>query len=205
MVLEGGAFPGHPLLLVPAKASLMIRPLLPTRRVWFVLVIALTPALASADEPLAAPLLSLRQLQLLNECELECLYAQAQAAPPLVGYARGRVLFLAGGRFPHARARVFGLVWKGKHFDEAGCFINQWVGFRAIQSRAAYGESWYDGKPCLLLEYPAGTPLFADLRDEVRQVGPGLYLIRAYQRSPQPRFWGFIGLELEPAKGRPWH
>jgi hypothetical protein len=182
----------------------MIQPLLPTRRVWFVLVVAVLPALARADEPAGIPLTSLRQLRRLSECDLECLYAHSQAAPPLVGYARGRVLMLAGGRFPRARARFFGLLWKGKHFDEEGCFINQWVGFRAIQSHAAYGESWYDGRPCLVLEYPAGTPLFADLRDEVRQVGPGLYLIRAYQRSPQPQFWGFIGLQLEPEKGRPW-
>jgi hypothetical protein len=182
----------------------MIRPLLPSRLVWLVLVFASLPAIATADEPTAAPLTSLKQLQRLGERELECLYAQTEAAPPLVGYVRGRVLILAGGRFPHTRAKLFGLVWKGKHFDEEGCFINQWAGFRALQSNATYGESWYDGRPCLVLEYPAGTPLFADLRDEVRQVGPGLYLIRAYQRSPQPRFWGFIGLQLEPAKGRPW-
>jgi hypothetical protein len=161
----------------------------------------LFPGRAATDEPV---LTSLRQLQRMSEQDLERLYAQADAAPPLVGYVRGQVLVLEGYRFPRAGAKLAGAVWKGKHFDEEGHFINQWVGFRALQSRAGYGPSWYDGRPCLVLEYSEGTPLFANMRDEVRQVGPCLFLARAYQRSPCPRFRGYIGLQLDPDARRPW-
>jgi hypothetical protein len=145
---------------------------------------------------------SLKQLQRLSERDLERLYARAEAAPLPVGFVRGQVLVLAGRPFPRVGVRVSGLVWKGKHFDEAGRFINQWTGFRALSSQAVYGSSWYDGRPCLVLEYSEGTPVFGNMRDEVRELGPGLFLARVYQRSPRPLFRGFIGMELEPPKGR---
>jgi hypothetical protein len=175
--------------------------------VWVVPLLALFPGRAAADEPFVqgAPLTSLRQLQRLSERELEALFAQADAAPPMLGYVRGQVLYLEGNAFPRAGVKLSGTVWKGKHFDEEGRFINQWVGVRALQSRAAYGPSWFDNGPCLILEYPPGTPLFGNMRDEVRQIAPGLYLARAYQRSPQPRFRGYIGLQLEPETRRLWH
>jgi hypothetical protein len=179
----------------------VIRPLQPTFVSATLFILTLFPGRAATDEPV---LTSLRQLQHLSEQDLERLYAQADAAPPLVGYVRGQVLVLEGYRFPRAGAKLAGAVWKGKHFDEEGRFINQWVGFRALQSRAGYGPSWYDGRPCLVLEYPEGTPLFANMRDEVRQVGPCLFLARAYQRSPCPQFRGYIGLQLDPDARRPW-
>jgi hypothetical protein len=147
-----------------------------------------------------AGITSLKQMQRLSERELECLYAQADAAPLPVGFVRGQVLFLSGRPLPRVGARVSGLVWKGKHFDEQGWFINQWTGFRAIASHATYGASWYDGRPCLVLQYPEGTALLGNMRDEVREIGPGVYLARVYERSPPRRFRGFIGLELEPPK-----
>src|SRR5439155_16456579 len=119
---------------------------------------------------------SLQSLQRLSEPQLEQLYACAEAAPLPVGFVRGRVLVLTGTPLPKAAARLFGLVWKGKYFDACGNFVNQWLGFRAIRSHAAYGASWYDGRPSLVLEYPEGTPLFANTRDEVREIAPGLYL-----------------------------
>jgi hypothetical protein len=179
------------------------------------LAVTLFPVRAAAQEPAfdgysypvgprAAPT-TLKQLQHLREHELERLFANAEAAPPLVGYVRGQVLVLEGFRFPKAGAKLAGVVWKGKHFDEEGRFINQFCGFKALDSRAVYGPSWFDGGPCLVLEYPPGTPLFGNMRDEVRQVGPGLFLIRAYSRSPHPQFRGYIGLQCEPDPRRPWH
>jgi hypothetical protein len=183
------------------------------RLCWLVLAFALAagrgpageqavPVRACADGPAATEqfITSLKQLKQLNEHQLEQLYAQAEVAAPPVGYARGQILILTETRHPKVAARLIGLVWKGKYFDECGCFINQWPGFRALRSRAAYGPSWYDGRPSLVLEYPEGTPLFANTRDEVRAIGPGLYLSRLYDRCP-PRFRGFVGLQLEPERG----
>jgi hypothetical protein len=145
---------------------------------------------------------SLKQLQQLSTDELEQLFAHADAAPIPVGFSRGQVIVLTGRPLPKVGAWAANLVWKGKHFDEDGRFINQWLCFRALHSHAVCGPSWYDGRPCLVLEYPPGTPLLGNMRDELREIGPGLYLARAYERSPPSRFRGFIGLQLEPAKAR---
>jgi hypothetical protein len=202
-------------LYYPAKDPPVLRPPLPSRQVLLGLTLALFPGQAATQEPvfddLAHPAGSpcapttLRQLQRLRDHELERLFAQAEAPLPPVGYVRGQVLTLEGFRFPRVGVKLTGLVWKGKHFDEEGRFINQWNCFKALHSRAAYGPSWFDGGPCLVLEYPPGTPLFANMRDEVRQVGPCLYLIRAYSRSPQPQFRGFVGLQADPDRRRPCH
>lgn len=182
------------------------------RLLWLVLGCALTAGTAPADERVVviveapgAVITTLQQLRQLSEPQLEQLFGQACAAPVPVGFSRGQVLVLTGRPFPKAGAWAAGLVWKGKHFDEDGRFINQWLGFRALQSHAVEGPSWYDGRPCLVLEYPPGTPLFANMRDEAREIAPGLYLARAYKRSPHPQFRGYIGMQLEPEKGRDAH
>jgi hypothetical protein len=180
-----------------------------------VLGCALTAGTAPADERIVVTeeiqpgtvrseeyITTLKQLQQLSEQQLEQLFAQAEAAPIPVGFSRGQVLVLTRKPFPKLGAWAAGLVWKGKHFDENGKFINQWLGFRALHSHAMEGPSWYDGRPCLVLEYPPGTPLFANMRDELREIGPGLYLARAYQRTPHPLFRGFIAMQLQPEKGR---
>ncbi len=178
----------------------------------FLLSLTLPVVSATAAEPIPIPgampgefdggahcITTLKQLQRLNARQLEQLFAQAEAAPFPVGYVRGQILIL-DGPLPRVGAWASGLVWKGKHFDTNGCFINQWLGFRALHSSAAYGPSWYDGRPSLVLEYPPSTPLFANMRDEVREVAPGLFLSRVYRRSPC-KFRGYIGLQLEPQNG----
>ena len=55
----------------------------------------------------------------------------------------------------------------GVQIHSDGTFINQWTGFRAIASHVEVGPSWYDGQPCLALEYPPNTPIFGNARDEL--------------------------------------
>ena len=180
------------------------------RQQWYglFLTFTLSAGIAPAGEPPVANvppesveyITSLKQLQCLNAQQLEQLFALGEVPPLPVGYLRGQVLVLSGP-LPQVKAGVSGLVWKGKHIDAHGSFVNQWLGFRALHSHVAYGPSWFDGRPSLVLEYPRGTPLFANMRDEVREIAPGLYLSRVYQRHPC-RFRGYIGLQLEPEK---WH
>ena len=51
-----------------------------------------------------------------------------------------------------------------------------------MKSCVATGTSWFDGGACVVLEYPPGTPIFDDMRDEVREVGCGLFVSRLYNR-----------------------
>jgi hypothetical protein len=107
------------------------------------------------------------------------------------------VLMLLDTRAPRMRARMNNTMWKGKVFGDSGNVINQWACFRALTSQANYDTSWYDGRPCIVMQYAPGTPLFANNRDELRQIGPGLYLARLYLRNPYPKFRGYFVLQFE--------
>jgi hypothetical protein len=45
------------------------------------------------------------------------------------------------------------------------------------------------------MEYAPETPVFANTRDELREVAPGLYMGPLYDRFPCPRLRGYIALE----------
>jgi hypothetical protein len=157
------------------------------------LALALPPA-ARADG------LTPRGLAKCSLDELDALFAAGSVEELPVGQGRGRILLRVDGRMPRVRARLQGVVWKGKYFRPDGTFVNQWAGFRAISSRVELGESWLDGRPCLVLEYPPGTPVFGNARDELRQVAPGLWLGRFYARCPCGRLEGYFVLEVDCGK-----
>jgi hypothetical protein len=81
-----------------------------------------------------------------------------------------------GSRWTSANARATRLVWQGKYFREDGTMINRVFGFgRAIPADVYLGDSWFDGRPALVLDY-SRSRLWPTVRDEVREVAPGLYL-----------------------------
>jgi hypothetical protein len=159
-------------------------------------------AFASHARAQACPL-TLHQLKKLSECELTQQFEQAPS-PNMVpaGYAKGRVLLMTNAKFPRLKARLAGSFWKGKHFDADGTgeFINQFVGFQALRSKAELGTSQHDGKPCIVIEYPPDTPLFGNNRDELREIAPGLYLARLYERCPCPRLVGYFAIQMESCR-----
>ena len=157
------------------------------------------PTLASVAS--AEPdVLTLRYLQKASECELNRFFEQAAPGPIPVGYARGQVLRMTDAKLPRLQARLASSIWKGKHFEEDGAFINQWPGFQALRSKAEFGTSWHDGKPAIVIEYPPNTPLFGNNRDELREIAPGLYLAKLYERCPCPRFRGYFAIQVECCK-----
>jgi hypothetical protein len=141
----------------------------------------------------------LEQLASLPWCELERLYRQAEPGTIPEGFARGRVRYCPEKRFAGARARVAGALWRGKHFcaDDA-TLINQWLGIKAIRARVGYGPSWLDGKTSIILDYQGESRVWSDVRDEMRQVAPGLYLGAMYlRRCPEPSLKLFFCLEAQ--------
>lgn len=135
------------------------------------------------------------ELGRLDACQLEQVFAQGQVTEPPVGTWRGRVLLRVDTHLPRARARLASLVWKGKDFDCDGRMVNLWAGFRAVATQLYVGPSWYDGGPCFVLEYPPDSAVFANTRDELREVAPGVLLGRFIERCPCPRLQGYFVLE----------
>ena len=107
------------------------------------------------------------------------LYSAGRLPGPLVGVWRGRLL---PSWAPQALVRL--LPWEGKSFGrDAGTNRLRGAGER-FPFHVRPGTSALDGEPCLLLDYdrPENPAVVRRLLDELREVGPGLYLGPAFVR-----------------------
>lgn len=148
---------------------------------------------------------SLEQLAHLSQAELECLYRNAEAGTIPAGYLHGKALYCPTEPFAGAKSRVTALLWRGKIFDPcSGTLVNQWRGFRAIRARVYYGTSWLDGGSAIIMDYQGLSRDWADVRDEMRPVGPCIYLGVMYlRRCPEPKLKMFFALEAQPLEADP--
>ena len=134
----------------------------------------------------------------MSRCELETLYRRAEWAPLPCGFAPGRAIPDPGSAKTVRQSRLIGAVWKGKVIRPDGTMINRGpLGLEAVRARIYVGESWLDGRPTLVLDYCGMSRLFPDVRDELREVAPGLYLGLTYRRDcPGPRLATFFALDV---------
>jgi hypothetical protein len=115
-----------------------------------------------------------------NPCAWEQLFRQGTATGTPCGSTRGTVL-AADGKLPKLKARAQSTVWKGKTFHGDGTFTNRWLGgVKAVSATVCQGTSWLDGQPCLVMQYPPNAAVFGNVRDELREISPGLWLGRSY-------------------------
>lgn len=79
------------------------------------------------------------------------------------------------------------LAWSGKEFDAQGRSLRNLISpfsLRAITADVYIGESRLDGRPCIVLDYSKTSRVAGWVRDEIREVEPGLYvglLVRSRQ------------------------
>lgn len=150
----------------------------------------------AAQAPPPAPL-TFQRLTCMSWAELETIYRSAKPGDVPVGFVRGRTLYHPCAALAHVRTNIANRLWKGKHFyPEDATLINQWPGFRAIRADISMGTSWLDGQPAHILDYADKSFVWRDVRDEMRQVGPGLYVGAMYLRDcPAPRLKTLFVLE----------
>lgn len=132
----------------------------------------------------------------LSLCQLDDLYRRASITTPPHGWLPGQVIAFTNMPAPKMIKGLSDTFWVGKHIEPDGYFINQWRNRRALDSYLRVGPSYVDGCPCIVFEYPRWTPLFGPMRDEYREIAPGLFLGRMYRRVPKVRFLGFNYLQL---------
>jgi hypothetical protein len=143
---------------------------------------------------------------------LGALYAKGTAPRlrDLDGAPRGRMLTWVG---PLGRDRAFQAVrrfagssvfpWGGKSFtsssDSRGRGINRVrVLGDAFPFETSIAPSVVDGRPCLVLDYdlPANPWFIRQIHDELREVGPGVYLGPAmWKARPSPRLVLYFAIE----------
>ena len=141
-------------------------------------------SLTSAQAPSAAA------LHAATPCCWEALFRQGALGCGPLGPTRGAVLY-ADGKLPRLRARLQGVVWKGKTFHGDGTFTNRWLGgVHAVSAGAHVEPSWLDGQPCLVMQYAPDAPVFGNVRDELRQIAPDVWLGRSYDVvTGHPKNW----------------
>lgn len=119
-----------------------------------------------------------------SRTELDDIYRQAEAGDMPDGDTRGTAI-VAGSALARAYARfarLFG--WQGKVFDlfppdrKQGVLINKITPFSLtfVVAKVYRGESWMDGKDTIVIDYSKTSFFFQKIRDEIREVEPGVYL-----------------------------
>ncbi len=122
-------------------------------------------------------------LQMTNE-QLDQLFSGSPAGEIPDGPARGTAIIAPGTKFSLEIAELVNLfAWQGKTFDaKRGVLRNRIlpIGLNAIIATVYKGESWFDKKECIVLDYSETSLVARWIRDEIRSVGPNFYLGRVY-------------------------
>jgi len=152
------------------------------------------PAFAGDDVPPSGPYVwsgDPAALRCLSICELDNLFRAASIHEMPHGTFPGEVLHFTNVPMPGVIKAVANDRWKGKIIEPDGSFTNMWKKRTALHSCLKWGPSHLDGQPCVVCEYPRLTPLFGPMRDEYREIAPGVLLGRQYRRVPCVRFLGY--------------
>lgn len=123
----------------------------------------------------------------MKATELESLYRVSPPGAQPRGRVHGLPIISPGKATGPTMSRAARVVWQGKVFrDDGTTAVNRFFGVRAIQGNLSYGPSWLDGRPSLILDYQGTSRVYGRYRDEIRQVGPGVYLGLMYDRTGSP-------------------
>lgn len=130
----------------------------------------------SIDEP--------SQLLRMSAAELDALFGQSPAGPIPDGPADGVCIVASGTKASPIIAKLVNhCAWQGKVFDAAkGQLLNRIlpVSWEAIAAKVYKGESWFDKKECIVLDYSESSLIAQRIRDEIRLIGPRFYLGKVY-------------------------
>ena len=130
------------------------------------------------------PTITLPDLLKMSQTELDDLFKASQAGPIPDGPAEGTAIIAPGTTYSPEIAKLVSLfVWQGKTFDAAhGVLRNRILPLHlnAIVAEVYKGPSWLDGKECIVLDYSKTSTVAQWIRDEIRQIGPKLYLGKVY-------------------------
>lgn len=121
-----------------------------------------------------------RQLLTMSKSELDELFRSSSAGDIPAGDTDGTVIANPGTFLAKLNAKAAHLIaWQGKVFSPATEDLkNKITPFRMQRIRAqVYKEpSWFDGQECIVLDYSKTSKAARYIRDEIREVSPGVYL-----------------------------
>jgi hypothetical protein len=96
------------------------------------------------------------------------------------GQGKGTVLIGTGGALARvAAALCYVLAWRGKVVNARAARLKNLItplAIPAIEAEVYKQASWYDGKPCIVLDYSKTSFVAHKVRDEIREIAPGVFL-----------------------------
>jgi len=120
------------------------------------------------------------QLLTMSQPDLDQLFSSSPAGDIPNGEAQGTAIIAPGTAFSQEIASLINTFgWQGKTFDGVhGTLRNRILAFglNAIVAEVYKGQSWFDSKECIVLDYSKTSLVASHIRDEIRQIGPGTYL-----------------------------
>ena len=120
----------------------------------------------------------------MSRRQLDQLFGSHAAGEIPEGEARGTVIIRMGRWLSVAVSKIaHRIAWQGKVFDpEKGELRNKILpfGIKAIAAKVYRDSSWLDEKETIVLDYSKTSLVAHWIRDEIREVGPGVYLGLVY-------------------------
>jgi hypothetical protein len=124
--------------------------------------------------------LDVNALMKMSQEHLDDLFRASPAGPIPSGEGQGTLLIAPGTALAETAARLIHLLaWQGKVFDPDKRELRNEVlpiGLRAVIAQVYKGPSWFDGRESIVLDYSRTSLIAHWIRDEIREVAPGLYL-----------------------------
>ena len=125
-----------------------------------------------------------QQLLTMSQGQLDELFSASPAGEIPDGEAEGTAIVAPGTTYsPNIARFISNFAWQGKVFDaEKGVLRNKILplGLNAIIAKVYKDDSWLDGKQCIVLDYSDTSLLAQWIRDEIREISPGVYLGKVY-------------------------
>jgi hypothetical protein len=127
----------------------------------------------------SAPKLTLMALGRMSQRQLDDLFSSSPAGSTPAGVAEGKAIVAPGTPVSMGLQPLLHLAWRGKVFyPERQDLLNRIGPLGVLLARAqVYRDaSWADGHETIVLDYSISSLPFRAIRDEIREVAPGLYL-----------------------------
>lgn len=126
----------------------------------------------------------------MSQSELDDLYKGGSVGALPDGDSQGTAIIVPGSIFSKILIPLIkGLAWQGKVFHRDRDYLLNKISplrIKLIKAQIYKGESWIDGGESIILDYSKTSFVAQRIRDEIREVAPGIYLGQAY--------WGKIRL-----------
>ena len=116
----------------------------------------------------------------MSKRQLDELFGSHAAGEIPQGEARGTVIIRMGRWLSVLVSKIaHRIAWQGKVFDPVrGELRNEISPLRAkaIRAKVYKAPSWFDQKECIVLDYSRTSFVARKIRDEIREVSPGVFL-----------------------------